>query len=282
LDDIPAAKGSDEPVALHYAREVGWSGAVTLELVRGGASTLVTSFNHDGRPEIGCWQGPLPEGHFATALASMRAVNYQQLDGPHVLRPGAKRVSLGERASLDEVPRLRSLEPDLSALAAVNEAMEAAMSELRAHPLRVVEGKVTVPETRVERGRAFAFTVALTNIGRAPLDLSSPRGQEAGAWSGLRLAFRNGREDERQVNLTPADLEPEEVEATATITLAPGQTLELRVCTEIDVPRGQYDLRVEYHGLGEGAGGPSLVAGSLWLPIGPVEVVRGGWRKLWQ
>lgn len=271
-----------EPVAISYSRAVGRSGSVALELVRAATSTLDVTFNYDEHPQIGSWRATLPEAAFTSALAKMREAQYQTLPGPSVTRPGANLVSLGERFEGDPQPHVRSFEPDTPALAATQEALEAAIRELRAHPVRVVQGEVAVADERIERGAVSTLTLTLTNVGTEPLDLSNPLGQEPSTWSGIRLAFSNGSEDERQINLTPADLEPGEGKPEITATLAPGQSLSLHTRKKIDLPKGAYDLRVEYHSMVDVAAGPQLVGGALWLPVGRVEIVRGAWWKIWE
>ena len=198
MESAPPVNPPADPVAINYSKQVGWSGAVTVELIRGGTSTLIMTFNDDGKPEIGMWQGSLPDEAFALVLSKMREANYRTLAGPRVLVPGARRVGIGERAAGEQMPSVRAFEQDVPALKGIEEAVEAAMNQLRAHPLRVLQGKASLAQTRLVRGAPFAFTVSLTNVGTEPLDLPIPRVKSPAAgvafgWPSATAARTNGR-----------------------------------------------------------------------------------------
>ena len=201
----------DEPVAINFSREVGWSGSEGLELTRDGISTLDLSFNYDGRPEIGTWQAALPPERFDAAWALLRVSGYEKVPGPSTIQPGMKMLHLGVRRRQDQLPRMRGwLEPPPEIVPTLA-ALDAAMAELRKHPLRVLRGQASLASARVKRGHEAVLSVRLTNVGSEVVTISNPLVGDPGSpgdWSGVRLAFADprGEESDEQLDISTADV----------------------------------------------------------------------------
>jgi len=272
------------PVAIHFSRDVGWSGSEVMELSRDAASSLDLSFNYDGRPEIGVWQATLPRGRFEAAWVALRASGYERLPGPSTIAPETKQLYLGVRGPQEAVPQMHGfpMKPPPPQLVETLQAVEAVTSELRKHPLRVLRGQMTLSASHVKRGEELAFRLKLTNAGTHPLTTANPLATEPGTWSGVRLVLKDARGNERQIDVTPADLRSAAAARDALVLLAPGASLDVDVKTKVDVPTGVHSLRVEVHSLIGSAPDPSFVGGTLWLEAGNVTIKRGAWWKLWQ
>jgi len=115
-----------------------------------------------------------------------------------------------------------------------------------------------------------------------PGTTANPLATEPGTWSGVRLVLKDARGNERQIDVTPADLRSAAAARDALVLLAPGASLDVDVKTKVDVPTGVHSLRVEVHSLIGSAPDPSFVGGTLWLEAGNVTIKRGAWWKPWQ
>jgi hypothetical protein len=276
----------DEPVAINFSRDVGWSGSEGLELIRDGSSTLDLSFNYDGRPEIGTWQAVLPPKHFDATWALLRVSGYKTLPGPSSVAPGTKLLSIGVRGREDQVPWMRGfwMKPPPPELVPTVAALDAAMAELRKHPLRVLRGQASLGSPRVKKGQRAALTVRLTNVGSQMLTISNPLVGDPGSpgdWSGLRLTFADphGKESDENLDVSTADVRAMPSTREPTLHLAPGASLDLEIRQNLDVPSGTYQLRVEYHNMIGDSSDSSVVRGTLGLDAGRVKI--DPWWKLW-
>jgi hypothetical protein len=99
----------------------------------------------------------------------------------------------------------------------------------------------------------------------------------------LRLVFGKGQGGgEQQQDLTPADLRcAPDTNRSATVLLAPGQTLRFEVRKKIDLSAGRHAARFEYHSLGNHDGDTQFVGGVLWVEPGELTVKKGPWWKFW-
>ena len=276
----------DEPVAINFSRDVGWSGSEGLELIRDGSSTLDLSFNYDGRSDIGTWQAVLPPERFDAAWALLRVTGYKTLPGPSTVAPGTKMLSIGVRGREDQLPWIRgfSIEPPPELVPTVA-ALDAAMAEIRKHPLRVLRGQASLGSPRVKKGRRAALTVRLTNVGSQMLSISNPLVGDPGApgdWSGLRLTFKDprGKEGDENLDVSTANVRSSLSTREPTLHLAPGASLNLEIRQGLDVPSGTYQLRVEYHNMIGDSSDSSVVPGTLWLDAGLVKVHP--WWMFWR
>jgi hypothetical protein len=283
-DQAPPSAGP-AVVAVNYSRDVGWAGSVVLEVQRDGASTLATTFNDDGTPEIGLWRATVPSKKLDALVGSLRASGYRELPADATIPPGTKMVSLGERVAGAALPVMRGFpSPPPAALAPVLAAIDALRADLRAHPVRVVRGDVTLSTARVTRGGELVATVGLMNVGSAPLTIGNPLAPAATGWNGVRLAFAaEGRSaSEQQRDLGSGDVRADAgVPRTPTVALAPGQSLRFEIHAALDLPAESYAVRVEYHGMAPGEGDPQLVGGVLWLPAGTLTIERKPWWRFW-
>lgn len=276
----------DEPVAINFSRDVGWSGSEGLELIRDGSSTLDLSFNYDGRPEIGTWQAALPPERFDAAWALLRIAGYKTLPGPSTVEPGTKLLSIGVRGREDQLPWIRGFSivppPELVPTVA---ALDAAMAELRKHPLRVLRGQASLGSPRVKKGRRAALSVRLTNVGSQVLTISNPLVGDPGAsgdWSGLRLTFKDpcGKEGDENLDVSTVDVRSSQSTREPTLHLAPGAGVDLEIRQSLDVPSGTYQFRVEYHNMIGDSSDSSVVPGTLWLDAGLVRI--DPWWMFWR
>ncbi len=276
----------NEPVAINLSRDVGWSGSEMMELARDAASSLDLSFNYDGHPEIGVWKATLPRERFAAAWAALRTSGYETLPGPSTIAPGTKQLFLGVRGPKEAAPQMRGfpMKPPPPELVPVLATLDAAIGELRKHPLRVLRGQAALVSPRVERGHEAVLSLRLTNAGTEPLTMGNPLVGDPGApgaWSGIRLVLVDvrGRQEQQQINVTPADLHSSSAR-TPTVTLAPGASLDLEIRRKIDVASGTHQVRVEYHNLIGESAEPRVVRGTLWLDAGQIKIDRPWW-KFW-
>jgi hypothetical protein len=271
----------NEPVAINFSRDVGWSGNEVMELSRDAVSSLDLSFNYDSRPEIGAWQAMLPRERFDAAWAALRASGYETLPGPTTIAPGTKLLSVGVRGPKEALPRMRGfpMKPPPPELVTAVQALEAAMAELRKHPLRVLRGQATLSASHIKRGEALAIHLKLTNAGTHSLTTANPLANDSSAWSGIRLVLKDARGNERQIDVTPADLRSPVTSRDVLALLTPGASLDIDVKTKVDVPTGVHSVRVEVHSLVGDSPDPRFVGGTLWLETGNVTIDRGAWWK---
>jgi hypothetical protein len=275
----PAAPAGNETVAVNYSRDVGWSGSEIIEVQRTGESTYLTSYNHDGKPEIGVWQHPVTEEAFEKLVAALDRSGYQHIASPRVVPPGTHSVVFGERKAGQAVPTMYSFVTVPAALAPVVTLIDATRASLRAHPLRVLRGEANWSAATVKRGDRLPIELRLTNIGRAELSLANPAAQTEG-WNGLRVVLQPGAGGEaRQVDLSSGDVSVAGNDRSPTLLLAPGQTIRFDLRPKLDVPPGGYASRIEYHSMGRHDRDARFVVGTLALPTGSL-VVKRSW-KLW-
>jgi hypothetical protein len=255
-----------------------------VELVKGAPSTVDLSFNYDGRPEIGVWRATLRDDRFDAAVAELAASGYEALPGPSLVKPGAKLVSIGVRRAGERAPRMRGFPvhapPPQLAPAVV--LLDAAIAEIRQHPLRVLRGRAALGAARIDHGGDLSVDLNLTNAGIEPLHLSNPMASPAKEWNGIRLVFVDGHGGERSIDLTPAAVSSDSALTGASLSLAAGANVHLRVRTNIDWPAGAGHLRVEVHHVGGDSDDAALVDGTLWLDAGPLTIARASRWKLWQ
>jgi hypothetical protein len=279
-----ARPGADDAavISIHFSRDVGWAGHEAMELARGYPSTVDSAFGAGAPAEIGVWQTTVPEAKFSAVLARLQASGYDRLDGPSTLMPDMKTVSIGLRRDGQSQPVMILVPvPGPPALKAAIDAIEAAMTEVRKHPVRVIRGEVSCREPHVARGGALALSLVLTNVGRQAVEIGNPAGREAGEWCGVRLAFEKPGQSDQQLDLVPADLHPSIADKRPTLSLAPGERLVLELRKVVEVSAGDYTLRVEYHDMTGETSEPSHVGGTLQLSAGKVKVTRGSWWKPW-
>jgi hypothetical protein len=275
-------------VAVNYGRDLGWNGHAEIEVQRDGDTTAVTTFN-DGTPEIGWWRAPVPRAAFDELVARLHASGYDGLASGASVSPGTKVVTLGERLENEQVPVLYAFVTVPPPLAPVVASLEGIAAQVRAHPLRVLHGSAEWAGGGLSHGGEAVVVVTLTNAGTEPLamsnplhDFADPRGR-AGGWNGLRFAFAGeGGGDERQVDLTAADVRPSpDAVRTETLLLKPGESLRFEAHKKVALPGGRYRSRVEYASVATRADDPSFVEGVLWIELGPLSAQGGPWWKVW-
>jgi hypothetical protein len=265
-------------VAINYSRDVGWAGALTIELCREEPSTLEVTFSHDGKSEIGVWQQKLPRSDFAQALNLVQRSGYATIAGPAEVSPEARFVSIGERTAGAKLPSLRAFElaalpPVVGALGAEIERLAA---PLRAHPLRVIHAAAAWAKPAFEAGEPLAIEMVMGNSGRAPLEMGNPLDAMAEGWNGLRLVIRDAGGTEQIADLTAANVRARPAASTGgTATLDPGMGLPFRIRKKVYLTPGRYAGRVEYHGLVDNPQNRQRVTGALWLDLGPFEIRPG-------
>jgi hypothetical protein len=276
----------NEPVAINLSRGVGWSGSELVELVRDGESSMDLTLNYDGRPEIGTWQATLPREHFEAAWSALRVSGYQKVPEPSMIQPGMQLLDIGVRGPQDRLPRTHSFwqDPVPPELVRTLAALDVAMAELRKHPLRVLRGKASLGSPRVKKGHQADLSVRLTNVGSQMLTISNPLVGDPGApgdWSGLRLTFKDprGKEGDENLDVSTADVRSSPSTRAPTLRLAPGDSLDLEIRQNVDVPSGTYQLRVEYHDMIGESRDPSVVRGTLRLDAGRIKI--DPWWKFW-
>lgn len=282
--DLNAPGSTDHGVvSLHYSREVGWSGSIAAEIVPKGDSTVITTHNHDGRPELGQYRTDLGEPRFLGLMSALQRSGYDRLPAAGDLRPGAKTTSLGLRRHGEPHPSLRTFETIPPTLGPVMREIEATVEELRKHPARVLRGTAAWSTTRLVRGAPAVLVLTLTNVGREPLMTGNPLlpGRD---WNGLRVVFlRPGTGDEKQVDLTAREVRaPKAADTRPVLTLDPGQALRLELQVRPDMSSGRYRTRLEVHDVGRAEPNPARVGGTLALDAGEVTLGRGAWWKFWR
>ncbi len=285
MTDGASSAASPETVAVNVSRDVGWNGSVSFEFQRNGDSTVLSTFNDDGQPDIGVWRGPVPVAELDGLLGRMRSSGYEHLPAPAAVPPGTKMISLGERRAGAQLPVMRAFaSPPPAALAPVLAAVDALRRELRAHPLRVLRGAVTLETARIVRGKEVDLALTLTNAGTAPLTAGNPLSLLGGDWNGLRLMFARsgGGGSDQPRDLRASDLRAgPEAPRTPTVALPPGQSLRIEIRAPVDVAPGTYAVRLEYHGMVPPESDPHLVAGVLSLPAGTVVIEPAPWWRFW-
>lgn len=274
----------NEPVAINFSRAAGWSGSESLELQRDGVSTFDLTFNYDGGSEIGTWQAALPATRFVHVLAPLRSSGYETLPSPSQVAPGAKLLSIGVRNAGEKAPRMRGFpqKPPPAALVPVVAALEAAIADVRRHPLRVLHGTVALRTSRVTKGAPLTVALTLSSAGTQALLTGDPRSTDPHGGSGVRLVFVSPGHEDRGIELTAADIRSPMKGSGPTARLDRGQKLELELHAKTSAPAGSYRLRVEYHSLVADDDQPELVTGTLWLDAGEVTVESGSWWKIWK
>jgi hypothetical protein len=277
----PPSHPDDGTVAINFSQDVGWSGTVAMEVQQAGDSTCFTTYNHDGRPEIGVWQHPVAKERFAQLLALLKQSGYERIPTPSVVPPGTRAIVVGERKAGQAVPSIRTFPTLPPALAPVAALIETIRSELQAYPLRVLRGEATLKAGSVGRGGALVMELKLTNVGGKALSFSNPLSPTEG-WNGLRLVLHpaSGAE-ERQVDLSSADVSAGGQSRSPVLSLGPGQTVRFELHPKLDVPAGKYPARFEYHSMATPSDDAQFVGGTLAIPVGDITVKRAAWWKIW-
>lgn len=285
LPQAMAAPGAAaEVISIHYTRDVGWSESIAAEITRREESTVDVGYNEDQRPEIGVYRLSLGERRFVDLLALLEASGYEKLPSADLLRPGSKTTSVGILRAGERVPTLRVFETIPPSLAPTLRALEAMIDDLKKHPLRVLRGKIEWASSKVVRGQAVVLSIVLTNPGRGPVHWSSPL-SPAAEWNGIRLAFTKvGEKAERQQDLTGADVHLVGMGAAtgSALILAPGQTITVEIRPKLDIPSGNYQVRIELHEMSGDEKDPHRIGGTLSLDAGRIAVKRESWWKIWR
>ncbi len=269
---------SGDVVAVHYSRDVGWAGALTVELCRDEPSTLEVTFNHDGRPEIGVWQQAVAPAEFSRALALVRGSGYRTLAGPSEVSPEARFVTVGERAAAAALPAVRAFELSAvpAAIASLGADLERLTAPLRGHPLRVIHAAAAWAKPAFDAGELLEVEVVMGNSGRLPLEMGNPLDALADGWNGLRLVIRDAQGREEAADLSAANVRARVGSpAGATAVVDPRTAFPFRVRKKVYLTPGRYAGRLEYHGLVDNPQNRQLVTGALWLDLGPFEVRAG-------
>ncbi len=288
IDSLPHPRpAGGATVAVNYGRNIGWAGQSEIEVQRDGDSSALTTFN-DGTPEIGWWRASVSRMAFDDLVARLHASGYERLASSATLPPGTMVVTLGERLENEKAPILYPFVRMPPALAPVVASLELIAKEVRSHPLRVLRG--SAEWGGVARDGEAAVVVTLANAGTEPFPMSNPlhdfdhpRGKGQG-WNGLRLVLKmDGGGDEKQYDLTAADVRPPPgAVRTETLLMKPGESLRFEVHKKAGLRAGRrYQSRVEYASVATRADDPSLVQGVLWMDPGPLSVPAGPWWKGW-
>lgn len=272
-----------EPEAINYGRDVGWSGSVMAELVRGAPSTVIVTFNYDDRPQIGCYRCVLPESRFGQALNDLRISRYREIDPGDNFPPESKFVTVGERAAGERLPQIRSYEirtlpPAIGKLATAIEG--GVVNEIRTHPLRVVEGQAAWQKPSFSPAEPLTTTVTLKSVGALPLTLGTPLGHPPADWSGVRLWIdrEDGAGKQQVVDLTATHLRPApDGPASPLVSLDPGGIFRFTVKKRVFLSPGRYKAQLSYTILSEAPDDAQFISGELWLPLGPLEITPP-WR----
>jgi hypothetical protein len=262
-----------DPISIHYSRDVGWSGALIVELCRSDPSTVLVTFNYDGRPEIGVYRTQLSEEAFRRTLEEVHRSGYASLAPPGPFEPEAKFIVIGERLQGDAVPKicafdLRALPP---ALAALGTSVEQVATEVRRHPSRVVWGTAEWSKPVFDTVEPLSVRVTLTNAGVLPLTLANPLSPTREG--GLQLVVRDAVGSTRTVEIDAAQLRPRPyADQGDLITLSPGDKLAFSLKKKVYLPPGDYAGRLAYRNLVDVVDNPQFVDGELWLELGAVSV----------
>jgi hypothetical protein len=279
---LPAKPPTSPAVAVNYNRGIGWSGSVAIEIQHAGDSTILTTFNDDGRSEIGLWRAVVPPAKFDQLLELLHHSGYTQIPTSTTVPPGTKLVSIGERMPGQDLPILHSFVSLPEPLVPTVTFLEGLQSEIRAHPLRVLRGQAAWKNSTVARGESAILEVTLANVGTSPLHIANPLA-EASGWSGLRLVWKQGAAGgEQQEDLTASDLRLEAgASRVALLPLAPGQSIRFKVSKKIALPQGRHASRLEYHSVRDPIGDAQFIGGVVCIDLGEITVTSGPWWKVW-
>ena len=269
-------------VAVNYSLGVGWSGSVAIEIQHDGDSTVLTTFNDDGRPEIGLWRSVVPATKFDQLLELLHHSGYTQIPTATTVPPGTKLVSIGERMPGQELPTLHSFVSLPEPLVPTVNFLEELRGEIRTHPLRVLRGQAVWKSSTVARGESAVLEVTLANVGTSPLHIANPLAESSG-WNGLRLVWPQGANGgEKQEDLTAREMRLEAgVSRVAMLPLAPGQSIRFEVSKKIALPQGRYASRLEYHSVSNPIGDAQFIGGAISIDSGEITVTSGPWWKVW-
>jgi hypothetical protein len=266
-----------DAISIHYSRDVGWSGALIVELCRTNPSTALVTFNYDGRPEIGVYRTVLSEARFRQMLDEVRRSGYASLPSPGPFEPDAKFVVIGERLPEVALPKIhafdvRALPPALAALSA---QVELVAAEIRKHPTRVVQGSVAWSKPVFDTVEPIAVRVGLKNIGVLPLTLANPLSSTREG--GLQLVLRDVAGTSQSIEIDAAQLRPPRNAAQEDlIVLSPGDTLAFELKKKVYLEPGAFVGRLAYRNLVDIADNPQFIDGELWLELDTVTVRHRG------
>jgi hypothetical protein len=266
-----------DAVSIHYSRDVGWSGALIVELCRAAPSTVLVTFNYDMRPEIGVYRTTLAEGVFLQVLEEVRRSNYASLAPAGPLQPETKCVVIGERLDGDDAPGIHAFDessfpPGLGPLQA---HLESVAADIRRHASRTVEGSAAWTKPAFFTDEPIAARISLKNAGVLPVTLANPL--SSGREAGVQLLLKNAAGATESVDLAPAQLRAPAGHATdGMVTLAPGGALAFELRKVVYLEPGDYLGRVAYRSLVDVQGDPQFVEGELWLELGAIGVRHRG------
>jgi hypothetical protein len=260
-------------VSVHYSRDVGWSGALIVEVCRTAPSTVLLTFNYDQRPEIGVYQASLGEGAFQQTLDVLRESGYALLAPPGPFQPESKFVVIGERVGVDVAPKLHAfdLRTFPAALDPVRARLERVAEEIRQHRSRVLQGTAAWSKATFDTDEPLAARVSLKNAGVLPLTVANPA--SAGREGGFRLVLRSAGGLAASVDIDGMHLRPSSAGAQGGLgTLAPGDALAFDLRKTVYLPPGSYMGWLAYRSLVDVPGDPQFIEGELWLELGAMRV----------
>jgi hypothetical protein len=260
------------------------AGFVAVTIYPAGQSTVRITQNLGAKDEIGFYGEKIAAQDTERIRNAILQSTYQELPAATTLPPTTAMLTVGEGRA-GEIPQLKSFAlTDLpQPLRKLIAEMDHFIGVVRAHPIRVIQGKGKAASPQLEIGHPLKLEVSLTNIGTQPILLHNFL--RAAEQSPVKLSLRKRllKKNIEQAESVTVEVPSSSIEfislsdqnekpSAIRFELLADSELKLQIEQTAYLPPGEYDIALVFQFAAAGIAATKTIEGTLGIDCGKIEI----------